>query len=451
MPDVRSACSALGIILALAAAPASAQSLSDAYAAALRQDPDHTAAAAERDAAQENEALARVLFRPKAQVQGNAGYSRVTADMDDTSSTLLDQVDGLSGGVLVGVEQPIISGEARAQQRQLRAGARAGDAQYEASRQQLALRVAQAYFDVLRAKDTLASLTAQEESARREQRAAQARFDAGWAKITDVREAQARGDGVAAQIVSARAQSELAVSRFRELTGFDGGELHLVRSELSPAPPIRPLPDWQDEAEAQAPVIHARREQLAANEATVDQYRWSSQVQVTARGAYGQTWRGGNEAALLGVITPPGRVGGFFAGLQAKIPLYTGGALEAQRRQATSQAASGRARLDAARRDVRLQVEQAWLGQRSSAERAAALRTALASAELQERAALTGREVGVRTQSDVLAAQAQTFEISRQLNDALYSYEYSRVALAAVAGVLTPDTLAEIDRDLTPR
>jgi outer membrane protein len=197
-------------------------------------------------------------------------------------------------------------------------------------------------------------------------------------------------------------------------------------------------------------VIHARREQVAASEAVVDQYRWSSQVEVTARGAYGQMWRGGNEAALLGVITPPGRVGGFFAGVQVTVPLYTGGALEAQRRQAASQAGGVRARLDATRRDVRLQVEQAWLGQRSSAEQVAALRTALVSAELQERAALTGREVGVRTQSDVLAAQAQTYEIRRQLNDALYSYEYSRIALAAAAGVLTPDALAEIDRDLAP-
>ena len=51
----------------------------------------------------------------------------------------------------------------------------------------------------------------------------------------------------------------------------------------------------------------------------------------------------------------------------------------------------------------------------------------------------------------ILAAQAQTFEIRRQLNDALYDYEYSRVALAAAAGALTPDALAEIDRDLAPR
>lgn len=451
MPDFRSTFSALGLILALTASPASAQNLSAAYAAALQHDPDHSAAAAERDATHENEALARSLFRPKAQVQGSAGYSRITSDADDAASTIPDKVDGVSGGAIVGVEQPLLSGKARAQQRQLRAGARAGNAQYEAIRQQLALRVAQAYFDVLRAEDRLASLTAQLESSRREQRAAQARFNAGWAKITDVREAQARGDGAAAQIIGARSQYELAASRFRELTGLSGSNLHHVRSEVAPMASDRALPEWQEEAELQAPVLQARREQVAASEAAIDQYRLPNQLEVTAKGAYGQTWRGGNEAALLGVITPPGRVGGFFAGVQVALPLLTGGALEAQRRQATSQAGSVRAKLEGARRDVRLQVEEAWLGQRSSAEQVAALRTALASAELQERAALTGREVGNRTQSDVLAAQAQTFEIRRQLNDALYNYEYSRVALSAAAGTLTPDSLAEIDRDLAPR
>jgi outer membrane protein len=143
-------------------------------------------------------------------------------------------------------------------------------------------------------------------------------------------------------------------------------------------------------------------------------------------------------------------VSGFFVGLQIKVPLYTGGALDAQRRQAAAQARGVQAQLDASRRDIRLQVEEAWLAEQSSAAQIGALRTALASAQLQERAALTGREVGTRAQTDVLAAQAQTFEIRRQLDEALYDYEHSRIALAAAAGTLTSEILAQIDRDLVP-
>lgn len=449
MPEFRLAVSAFALMITTISAEADAQSLSEAYAAALHHDPDQAVAAADRDASQENEPLAASLFRPKVQIEGRAGYSRITSDLDDASSVLPDKVDGVSGGVLIGVEQPLIDGTARAQGRQLRAGARAGNAAFEATRQQLAVRVAQAYLDVLRASDTLDTLKAEEASTRREQQAAQARFDAGRAKITDVREAQARGDGIAARIVTASAQQDMAAARFRELTGLEATGLRRIAADLAPVPPVGNLSEWQDKAEREAPVILARREQLTASEAAIDQYVWSNQLKVTGRAAYGQGWRGGNDAALLGVITPPGRVGGFFAGVQVKLPLYTGGALEAQRRQASAQARGASAQLDASRRDIRLQVEQAWLSQRSSAEQIMALRTALASAQLQERAAVTGREVGVRTQSDVLAAQAQTFEAKRQLAAAFYDYEYSRVALAAASGTLTTESLAGIDRDLT--
>jgi outer membrane protein TolC len=174
MPDLRAATSAVALMLMVIPASGHAQSLSEAYTAALRHDPDQAAAEADRDASRENDALATSLFRPKAQIEGSAGYSRITSDLDDPANVLPDKVDGVSGGVLVGVEQPIVDGSARAQARQLRAGARAGDAKFQASRQQLALRVVQAYLDVLKAQDMLASLTAQEASARREQRAAQA-------------------------------------------------------------------------------------------------------------------------------------------------------------------------------------------------------------------------------------------------------------------------------------
>ena len=99
---------------------------------------------------------------------------------------------------------------------------------------------------------------------------------------------------------------------------------------------------------------------------------------------------------------------------------YTGGSLDAQRRQAAADARNSRAELETTLRDIRLQVEQAWRAQDSGARQVAALRIALASAQLQQQAAVTGLEVGMRTQSDVLAAQAQVFDVQRQLAEAIY-------------------------------
>lgn len=453
MRDVLAACAAF-LLLGMFAPQLPAQSLSDAYLAALQADPDHAAAEAARDAADENQALARSLLRPRVQVQANGAYSRLDWDiaMAGTPGTALPgSASGHGGTVFLGMEQPLVDGSARAQARQLRAGALAGDAEYEAGRQALALRVARSYFDVLRTDHALATLLAEEASARREQQAAQARFDAGRARITDVREAQAMADVAAARIVAARAQQHLAATHFRELTGLSAATLHVPGADITPQAPAQSVAELQEEAYARSPLIEAQRQLLAASRADADQYHWANQVRLSARAGTGRFWPGGSGTALADIAVVPERIGGYFVGLQLQVPLYTGGGLDARRRQSLARARESRSRVDAAHRDIRLQVEQAWSGQQSGAGLVVALRTALASARLQEQAALTGRDVGTRTQSDVLAAQAQVLEISRQLNEAACEYEFSRIALRAAVGDLTLAHLLEVDRDLVGR
>lgn len=483
MPDRRPTArrAVLALLLVGAFHTAGAQSLSEAWQAALQHDPEHAAAAAARDAAEENNQLARSLFRPKAVLQATGGHLHTSWDASVQSPSALsapalqselatlatqfpalatalstpgafnvpDNLSGTAASALILLDQPIINGEASAQARQLRAGALAGQSGYQAQRHALALRLARSYFDLLQAQDTVDTLTAQEALMRREQQSAQARFDEGRAKITDVREAQAKADLIAAQLVGARAQHENALAQFRELTGIDHPRPHLPRADLEPQPPLQTLEALQTEALARSPLLEARRQQLAAAEAKSDQHRWSSHVKLSARAAAGEGRLGGGASpVLLGALTPPERAGGYFVGLQLTMPLYTGGGLDAQRRQALAKQQEAEAQLEAAQRDIRLQIEQAWRGQQSAAEQVRALQTALHSAELQERAALTGREVGVRTQSDVLAAQTQTFDTRRRLNQARYAYELSRIALHAAIGDLTEAHLQEIDQDL---
>jgi outer membrane protein len=431
--------------------PASAQSLTEAYRAALEKDPDLAGAAAERDAASENEGIASALFRPQAEIRANAGYSRIMPESNGSAaspSALPGTIDGFSGGAVALVNQSIINGEARAEARALRAADRAGRAQFESKRQDLMLRMASAYFDVLKAGDSLASLRAQSASAARELRGARERFAAGRANVLDPREAQARLDALAAQIVGAQSKLDLAKSRFSEITGLDGTAVRSVRDDLEPTLPPATLDEAQAVAETTSPTLAALRAKHDGSKATADRYRWSSQVKLSGSLAYGQIWRGGGETAVLSGITPPGRVGVMFAGLGLQVPLTSGGGLAAQYRQAADKARSAGHEVDAARRDIRLKVQEAWLGQRTGKERVSALRTALGSAQLQERAAITGREVGARTQSDVLAAQAQTLDTQRQVKEALYDYEYARLTLAAATGTLTAEVLATVNVDL---
>ncbi|WP_312487979.1 TolC family protein [Sphingomonas sp.] len=422
--------------------------LAAAYRAALQRDPDWLGASADADASAENEDQAKALFRPKVGIMATGGYGGATADV--TLPPPVQDIDRvrLSGATLAGVaiaQQPIVNGQARAQARQLRAGAKAGAAQRDAARLQLALRVADAYFAVLGARQELMSYQAQEATARREQRAAQARFDAGRARITDVREAQARGDGAKAQSIAAQARLETSVARYGELTGLDGDTVVSLRPDLAPRLPVGSIRDWQARAEAASPVVIARRHAADAATFRIDEFGWRSRVTVDAVGAAGTLRAPGQDgvAALNGVT-------GYTVALRLQMPLYTGGGLESQRRQAMLQARAAREQVDAARRDVRLNVQQAWTGQASSVAAIAALNTAVVSARLRERAALTGRDVGIRTQSDVLMAQAATIETERQLNDAQRDYERSRLALLASANQLDEKALQMIDLDFAP-
>lgn len=442
---------AVAVASATVVSAAEAQSLSEAYAGALRSDPEFAGAVADRDSALENDALARSLFRPRIVLNANGGYSAIETDGQAIASpalTVASETRGNSGAVIVSLQQPLIDGASRAQGRQLRAGARAGSHAYEAQRQALALRVVRACFDVLRRDAQLVALRSQQAAAEQERRAAQARFDAGRAKVTDVREAQARADAAAAQIIGSEARRELAASTFRELTGLDPADLTRPGPAFAPRPPANSLGEWLRQAERHAPLTLARQEQLSANLAAVDRYGWAEQINVTASLSAGQVWRGGSDSLMGGFFNAPDSASGYVAGVQLQIPLYTGGRLDAQQRQAAADARSSRAALETALRDTRIQVEEAWRAQESGVRQVAALRTALASAQLQQQAAVTGLEVGVRTQSDVLAAQAQVFDVQRQLDEAIYNFAESLFALSAAAGDLTAERFAEIERSL---
>ena len=106
--------------------------------------------------------------------------------------------------------------------------------------------------------------------------------------------------------------------------------------------------------------------------------------------------------------------------------------------------------MDAARRDARLQAQKAWYAASTGARRVAALGTAQTSANLQEKAAATGRDVGIRTQSDVLNAQSQSFSTTRDYRQATYDYLLARLQLAAATGDLGASELEDTNRLLEP-
>ena len=149
---------------------------------------------------------------------------------------------------------------------------------------------------------------------------------------------------------------------------------------------------------------------------------------------------GSNDAGLL-----PDTLHAATAGVRLTIPLYAGGGIASKRREAAATAGQKEQELAAARRDARLQAQRAWYAVSTGAARTDALRTALRSAELQERAARTGLSVGVRTQTDLLNAQAQLFATRRELSAQIYDYLLAQLQLAAATATLDGGDLERLD------
>jgi outer membrane protein len=433
----------------LSSTPAHATDLVDAWRAAALHDPDHQSAEAERDAGQEAAVQARALKRPSVQVQAGYQYNMTETNAqlpEDLTPVFTGQRSSGRASVAVQAVQPIYDAAKGAQSTQLREKAAIADVQFEGEQQALILRVADAYFSVLSGEDKLTSYTRQVEAAEQQRKGAQARFDAGRARITDVREAEAQRDAAEAQRIGAEAELAYARAAFSELTGLGAEGLERPAADFVAPVPTGSLQDIQERAETRAPAVRAAEHSARAAGAEIDRYGLSGRPVIEGVAGYQGQFRMGGDGGN-GIV--PDRIQTASAGVRLTVPLYAGGGIQSKEREAQANATKALRDLDAARRDARLQAQQAWQAASTGARRVAALNTALRSADLQQSAAATGRDVGIRTQNDVLNAQSQSFATDRDRAQAVYDYILARLKLAASTGDLGFEELDEADRLIT--
>jgi outer membrane protein len=99
----------------------------------------------------------------------------------------------------------------------------------------------------------------------------------------------------------------------------------------------------------------------------------------------------------------------------------------------------------AAERDARLAVQDAFLAVKTGVSRITALEQSVLSARTALEATTAGRDVGTRTDLDVLDAQQRLFTAQLDLADARHNYMLGRVRLASAAGELREDDLRALN------
>ena len=420
------------LLLAAFGLPASAENLSEVYRAALAHDASYAAAQAAYRAAQEKTPQARAGLLPNASLNANTRHNDV-----DTS---LGNSDFNSWGWSVNAAQPIYRGQNWVAYDQARLSVQLAENQLKVAGQDLVLRAARAYFDVLLAQDSLEFIRAQKAAITEQLAAARRNFEVGTATITDTHEAQARFDLATAQEIAAQNDLEIKRRALHTLTGKDMNTL----AALAPSPALAPpapagMDEWVNLSQSDNLQVRIGQQAKLIADMEIERARRGHHPTLDLTASYSDN---NNQNVGVGTIDSKATV----VGLEFALPLYQGGLVSSQVREAVANQDKARQQLEEALRSAALQTRQAYLNVTSTEAQVKALEAALASSQKSLESTLLGLEVGVRTNVDVLNAQQQLTSARRDLAAARYNFLLSVLNLKAAAGALTATDLEDIDR-----
>lgn len=409
--------------------------LSNLYPQARLYDPQFAQAQAQWLSEQESYPQARANLLPSLSAQAN--YTKADTENRGGISNFVQGGETTTEGYNVTLVQPIYnhgawSGLSAAKQQVLSA-----QASFKAAEQSLVLRLAEAYFLVLSAQDSLAFAQSEQAAISRQLNDTQERFDVGMIAITDLHETQAAADLAAARAIEAKNSLLSSQESLYAMTGQHATLLPAVSTiQLSPPNPNN-RQYWQDAAllgnadmlaaqstyQSRAAEVKAQRSGHYPNLELVAQHSQSEQ----SGGTLGTTENDDNRYIV-----------------RLNVPLYSGGSVNAKVRSARAQRDSAKSLLDWRKRSAQQTARQAFNNVNAAIARAKALDKASLSSQTSLQSVQAGYEVGTRTSTDVLSAEREVLRAQRDLSRARYDYVLNMLRLKQAAGQLDQDDLKRI-------
>jgi outer membrane protein len=435
----------VAILLAVASGQVAAQAdLMTVYQEALLQSADLAAAQADSLARQEALPQARSLLLPNIAV--GAGIARERFEVEgrgsDTYNTNYYQAN---------LTQPLFQAERWFNYQAAKSISAQAQVEFSATQQALIIEVADAYFNVLRASDNLATARAEEDAFERQLDQARERFEVGLSARTDVLEALAGYDTARATRLTAETNLTVSYQALTRLTLTDYDSLAGIRHEMPIMPPLPAnLQEWVDTAAMQNLSLQASR---LAVETAGDTLRSSRSTYLPVVDAFARFNNGSGGADLGGALSATNSSGDTeqaSIGIEVTVPLFTGGARSSQVRESIYRLTQSERLSEARLREVVESTRNLFRTVTSSVEEVEARRQAIISAKAARDATQTGYEVGTRNVVDVLESERNLFRAVRDYNTTRYNYIIDNLRLKQAAGTLSPQDLMELSEWLDP-
>ena len=423
---------AASLVTALLVPTANALDLMQAYSQAQAYDSQFASARAAHTASAEKSAQGLSSLLPSLVLSGNA------SQIDSSSANYK------SNNLQLQLKQPLYNPASFDLYEQSKLQVAASDIQFAQAQNDLALRVAQAYFDILAAQDATVFIQAQKNAIAEQLESAKRNFEVGTATITDTHEAQARFDLTLAQEIAAQNDLEVKRNALAQVTGQLQTDLAGLKTGIKLSPPEPAKPDaWV--SGAQANNLGVTLQQLAVEIAKRDITRTRAGHKPTVDFVASQ----GRTQGLA--FAPNLTISSTSVGVQFNLPLFAGFAVNSKVREAISLEDKARADLDSAMRTAAQGARSAYLGVQSGLSQVRALEAAEVSSKSALESNRLGYEVGVRINIDVLNAQQQLYSTRRDLAKARYDTMVNGLKLKALAGSLAEADLAQLNSLLEAR
>ncbi len=448
---------ALALLLTGISAQSQATDLLQAYDLARQSDPQLSAAESQKNATGEGIVQSRSALLPQISADATLTNTRgdrtgigniedpdnpgefIFAPSSSTSNTR-DRDLGLN------IRQSIYDHSNYTRLGASKARAKAASADLDAAEDNLTIRLADAYFNVLTGIETLASSRAEERSVKRQLDQAEKRLEVGLAPITDVHEARARYDSARANAITSANTLDDAREALAEITGQPIENIKGLAPNYQPQnDDTRTLEEWVKLALESNPVLKSKELALVAANKDVATARAAHLPTLSATAGYsdGATW--GTSSSF----PPTSSSDGTRIAVTFSVPIFSGFATQSRVRQSINQRDIAADQLEQQKRAITRLTRSAYRSLAAGAAEVEARRLAVVSAQAAYEAGEAGLEVGTRTIVDVLIAQQQLYSAQREYARARHAYLVNTLRLRQAAGVLELSDVQNVNRSLT--
>ncbi|MFA0570198.1 outer membrane channel protein TolC [Vibrio gallaecicus] len=415
-----------------------ADSLAEVYDLAKQNDPQLLRSAAQRDAAFEAVTSSRSTLLPQINLTANYDINRGDRDYDATGNS---NIDSNVWGAAIGFTQELYQRSSWITLDSAEKTARQADSSYAATQQALILRVATAYFEVLRSQDNLEFVRAEKAAVARQLEQTKQRFEVGLSAITDVHDAQAQFDGVLADEVLAENTLVNNYEGLREITGQEHSNLNILDTDRFSAS--------KTAESATALVEQAQEKNLSLLASRISQDIAKDNIALADSGHLPSlTLDGSYSLADQSSSSSDYDQDNLNLGLNLVVPLYTGGNTTSLSKQAEYNYVAASEDLEATYRSVVKDVRAFNNNISASIGALRAYEQSVVSAQSALEATEAGFDVGTRTIVDVLDSTRRLYDANKNLSDARYNYILSVLQLRQAVGTLSEQDIVDVNAGL---